>query len=219
VPEPLGEERSRLLDPLDRISEVLFGLVMAVTIVGSLAIGTAGKAEVRTVLIAALGCNVAWGLVDAVMYVLRGVAERARMWNLGQRVRESGAASGAHLIARALPDQLAGILGEGEIEAIRRHLVARPPPQGPLLEGRDFLEAIAIFVLVVLATFPVVVPFVFFDELPRAMAVSQATTVVMLWIAGSGFGRYAGHAHPWRMGVAMAVFGALLIAAVKALGG
>ena len=47
---PLGEERGRLLDALDRISEVLFGLIMAVTIVGSLSIATAGQAEVRTVL-------------------------------------------------------------------------------------------------------------------------------------------------------------------------
>jgi hypothetical protein len=48
--EPPGEERPRLLDPLDRISEVLFGLIMAVTIVGSLSIASAGKAEVRTVM-------------------------------------------------------------------------------------------------------------------------------------------------------------------------
>ena len=51
------------------------------------------------------------------------------------------------------------------------------------------------------------------------MLASQVTTVVMLGIAGVGFGRYAGHARPWRMGVAMAAFGVLLIAAVKALGG
>ena len=64
-------ESKRLLDPIDRISEILFGLLMAVTIVGSLSIATAGQDEVRTVLIAALGCNLAWGLVDAVMYLVR----------------------------------------------------------------------------------------------------------------------------------------------------
>ncbi len=36
-----GDERQRLLDPVDRISEILFGLIMAVTIVGSLSIATA----------------------------------------------------------------------------------------------------------------------------------------------------------------------------------
>lgn len=214
-----GEERERLLDPLDRISEVLFGLIMAVTIVGSLSIASAGKAEVRTVMFAALGCNIAWGLVDAVMYILRGAAERARLRKLGQRVRESDAATGQEVIARALPEHFAEILDAGEIEGMRRRLVARPPSEGPLLRGHDFLEAAGIFAMVVLATFPVVLPFVFFDDLARAMAVSQATTVVMLCIAGIGFGRYAGYPHPWRTGVAMALFGALLIVAVKALGG
>lgn len=217
--DALGEERPRLLDPLDRISEVLFGLIMAVTIVGSLSIATAGKAEVHTVLIAALGCNIAWGLVDAVMYVVRGTAERARMWKLGLRVREADAPTGQRLIARALPDHLADILGADEIAAMRRRLVARPPAAGPLLTGRDLVEAGAIFALVVLATFPVVLPFVFLDDLARAMAFSQALTVVMLYIAGYGFGRYAGHERPWLTGAAMAVFGVLLIAAVKALGG
>ena len=166
----VAARQGRLLDPLDRVSEILFGLIMAVTIVGSLSIATAGHTEVRAVLIGALGCNIAWGLVDAVMYVLRGMAERARQ---GQ----------------------------------------------PSLRRRDFLEAAGIFALVVLATFPVVLPFIFLDDTARAMTVSRVTTLVMLFLAGMAFGRYAGHAHPMRLGVAMAVFGAVLIAAVMALGG
>lgn len=212
-------ERRLLLDPLDRISEVLFGLIMAVTIVGSLSIATAGQAEVRTVMFAALGCNIAWGLVDAVMYVVRGTSERARLTRLGLRVRASDAPTGQRLIVQALPEHLAPLVGAAEVEAMHRRLLARPPSEGPLLRGRDFLEAAGVFALVVLATFPVVLPFVFLADAARAMAVSQATTVVMLFIAGSGLGRYAGHPHPWRTGLAMAVFGVLLIAAVKALGG
>ena len=53
--EQVAARRGRLLDPLDRVSEILFGLIMAVTIVGSLSIATAGHTEVRTVLIGALG--------------------------------------------------------------------------------------------------------------------------------------------------------------------
>ena len=74
----IADERRRLLDPVDRISEILFGLIMAVTIVGSMSIATAGRVEVRTVMLAALGCNLAWGLVDAVMYVVRTTTERTR---------------------------------------------------------------------------------------------------------------------------------------------
>ena len=217
--ESFGQERGRLLDPLDRLSEVLFGLIMAVTIVGSLSIASAGQAEVHTVMIAALGCNIAWGLVDAVMYVVRGAAERARLWKVGQHVRAADPAEGRRLIAHVLPDHLAMILGDAEIEAMRQRLLARPPDKDALLHGRDFLEAAAVFGLVVLATFPVVLPFIFLDDTASAFRASQITTVVMLFFAGWGFGRYAAYPHPWHHGVAMAFFGVLLIAAVKALGG
>ena len=73
--------------------------------------------------------------------------------------------------------------------------------------------------MVVIATFPVVVPFLLIGELGKAMHASQAITLVMLFLAGAGLGRYASYRRPWATGLAMAVFGALLIAAVKALGG
>ena len=50
-----GGVREQLLNPVDRISEVLFGLIMAVTIIGSLSIASAGPLEALTLLAAALG--------------------------------------------------------------------------------------------------------------------------------------------------------------------
>lgn len=63
--------RQRILEPIDRITEVIFGLLMAMTFIGSLSVATAGREEARTMLIAAFGCNLAWGLADAVIYLLR----------------------------------------------------------------------------------------------------------------------------------------------------
>ncbi len=72
------ESSERVLDPIDRISEVMFGLFMALTFTGTLSVATAGRDDVRLMLIAALGCNIAWGIVDAVMYVLRSLVSRGR---------------------------------------------------------------------------------------------------------------------------------------------
>lgn len=214
-----ADEPQRLLDPVDRISEVLFGLIMAVTIVGSLSIASAGQAEVRIVLIGALGCNVAWGLVDAVMYVVRIATERARLRTLAKRIRESGPDTGARLIAQELPDHLAPIVGVSEIESMRARLLVRPAGEAPLLGPRDFVEAAAVFAVVVVATFPVVAPFLFMDEVAKAMSASRLITLVMLCVAGAQLGRHAGYRRPWITGVAMATFGAILIVAVMALGG
>src|SRR4051812_12952792 len=151
-------ERERLLDPIDRISEILFGLIMAVTIVGSLSIATAGRSEVRTVLAAALGCNLAWGLVDAVMYLLRTLTERTRNRTLARQVMGADIADAHRLIEQALPTHVIAMTGPAELEGMRLALLALPPP-GRLALGRDdYLAAAGIFLLVVLATFPVVLP-------------------------------------------------------------
>lgn len=214
-----GDERETLLDPVDRISEVLFGLIMAMTIVGSISIATAGQAEALTVAKAALGCNLAWGLVDAVMYVVRTVTERSRYRVLGRRIRTEDAATAHRLISQALPEHLAAIVEPSAIEDLRRRLLALPAPEGALLRLRDLVEAAGIFAMVVLATFPVVAPFWLSGDAAFALLASQIITLAMLLVLGVALGRYAGHPRPIRTGIVMAVFGALLIVVVKALGG
>ena len=218
IDHQLGK-RERLLDPVDRISEVLFGLIMAVTIIGSLSIATAGRSEARTVVAAALGCNLAWGLVDAVMYLVRTLTERTRNSVLAKLVIVAADTMSAHrLIEHSLPPHVVAITGPDELEGMRRRLLGLPEISGTL--GRDdFLAAFGIFILVVLATFPVALPFVVIHDPGLAMRVSQAVAVVMLFFAGFGLARYAGHRRPAVTGLAMALLGVALIAAVKALGG
>ena len=213
-----SKDRQRLLDPVDRVSEILFGLIMAVTIVGSLSVATAGREEIRTVMAAALGCNLAWGLVDAVMYLVQTLTERTRNLALARRVTVADAAMAHRLIEDTLPPHVAAITGPDELEGMRRRLLALPPARRAL--GReDYFAAIAIFLLVVITTFPVVVPFMLTDNAALAMQTSRVVTLVMLFLAGLVLGRYAGHARPAVTGLVMLLLGAALIAAVKALGG
>ena len=211
--------RERLLDPIQRISEVLFGLIMAVTIIGSLSIATADRSEVRTVLVAALGCNLAWGLVDAVMYLLNTLTERSHNLALAARVRKMDAAEGRRLFAESLPEHLAAVTGPDELEGMRRRLLALPAANGAALRGKDFLAAIGIFLLVVIATFPVVVPFMLADDVAIAMRNSRIVTLGMLFLAGYLLGRYASHPRPGVTGLATMLLGAVLIVTVMALGG
>ena len=213
------QERARLLHPIDRVSEVLFGLIMAVTIVGSISIATAGHEDMRSITIAALGCNLAWGLVDAVMYLIRTATERSRNRILAKQIVGTDGATAHRLIMETLPEHVAAITGAAEIEGMRRRLLGLKPDGRATLRPRDYLEALGIFLLVVIATFPVVLPFLLMNSAARALHTSQAITLGMLLFAGLALGRYAGHAKPLLTGVAMAVFGVVLIGAVKALGG
>ena len=211
--------RRRLLDPIDRVSEIIFGLIMAVTIVGALSIATAGRNEVRTVAAAALGCNLAWGLVDAVMFLVRTLTERARNRTLARRIANADRHIAHALIVDSLPDHVAALTGPEEVEAMRRRLVELEPPAGRILGPEDFLSAFGIFLLVVLATFPIVLPFMFAHDAALAMRISQTVAIAMLLLAGVVLGRHAGHERPLLTGVLMALLGVALITAVKALGG
>jgi VIT1/CCC1 family predicted Fe2+/Mn2+ transporter len=208
-----------LLNPVDRIAEILFGLIMAVTIVGSLSVAEAGHVEVRTATAAAIGCNLAWGLVDAVFYVMRLFIGRMRNQTLARQIRSADPRAAAALIAGALPEPIAKIAGPREIEGMRANLVGMRDGSHAVLTPRDFLEALGVFVVVVGATFPVVIPFLVIDHVSTAMYASQAVAVAMLFMAGFGLARYGGHDNPLRAGAITAVLGVILIAAVKALGG
>jgi VIT1/CCC1 family predicted Fe2+/Mn2+ transporter len=216
-----AQEASRpapVLDPVDRASEVVFGTLMAVTFTGSLSVATAGAQEVRTMLVAALGCNLAWGLTDAVMYLVRTSTERRRKVNLLQRVRETRDGGQAHrLIADALPERLAAVTDTEMLEALRARLVAEPVPS-PGLRAGDYTAALGVFVLVVLATFPVVVPFLFIADASTALRVSNALALATLFVSGHTLGRYAGGS-AWRYGLGMMTIGVALIVAIMALGG
>jgi VIT1/CCC1 family predicted Fe2+/Mn2+ transporter len=214
-----SEKPARVLDPIERVSEVIFGLLMAMTFIGSLSVATAGREEVRTMMIAALGCNLAWGLADAVMYLVRTVTERTRNRKLLARLRAENAAAGQALVADALPPRLAAAVGAEGLEVLRRRLAdAQALPAAPRLGWRDYKGALGVFLLVVVATFPVVVPFMLFDEAARAVRVSNLVALVMLFAAGWILARYAG-GNRWRGGAAMAVVGAVLVGAIMALGG
>ena len=72
------QSSKRVLTPSERISEVLFGLIMVITFTGSLSVTEAGREDIRTMLIGALGCNLAWGIIDAVLYLMGCLADKGR---------------------------------------------------------------------------------------------------------------------------------------------
>jgi VIT1/CCC1 family predicted Fe2+/Mn2+ transporter len=209
-----------VLDPVDRASEVIFGLLMAMSFIGSLSVATDGREEVRTMMIAALGCNLAWGLVDAVMHLVAIMTERRRNLRLLRRLQATlNADNGRSLVADALPPLLGSLADAESLERLRQRLLALPPHQfAPRLGLADYKAALGIFLLVVLVTFPLVVPFMFVHETALALQLSQGTAIVILFLAGAALSRYSGGSI-WRGGLVMAALGIALSAAIAALGG
>src|SRR6185437_6897077 len=112
MPENSSERSSkRVLEPIDRVSEVLFGLIMVLTFTGALSVAEAGREDVRTMLIGALGCNLAWGIIDGVLYLMGCLAEKGRGLHAFRAVRKATDPKEAQrLTAGALPPVIASIL-------------------------------------------------------------------------------------------------------------
>jgi VIT1/CCC1 family predicted Fe2+/Mn2+ transporter len=217
------QSSSRWLDPIDRITEVLFGLIMVLTFTGSLSVAEADRAEVRDMLIGAIGCNIAWGIIDAIFYLMTTLTERGRGLISMRAVRSASKAEDAHrVIADALPPVVVSVMRPEEIESLRQRLQALPdPPHGGQRGGLgkdDWLAALGVFLWVFVSTFPVVLPFLFMHDAKPALRVSNAIAIVMLFFVGFALGRQAGH-RPWMMGLAMVFVGAVLVAMTIALGG
>ena len=208
-----------VLEPIDRITEVIFGLLMAMTFIGSLSVATAGREDARLMLIAAFGCNLAWGLADAVIYLLRTWTERTRSRTLLARLQAGEASQGRRLIADALPERIGLALDEDGLEMLRGRILRDAARPLPLRLGLDDLKAaLATFLLVVLATFPMVIPFLLIETTGTAIRVSNLVALAMLFLAGWLLARYSG-GRTLLTGVVLAAVGAALIMAIIALGG
>ncbi|WP_321839188.1 VIT1/CCC1 transporter family protein [Paraburkholderia bannensis] len=214
------EQREPVLNTVDRVTELCFGLFMALTFVGAIKAVTAGEDAGRKLFLAALGCNLAWGLADAVMFLVRTLADRGQRLTLALTVRrEPDRAAAVRALRDALPKALAPLVDDAELEQIRARLAATPtlPPRAHL-QRADFVGALGIFLLVVVSTFPVALPFLLFKDHVTALVVSRVLTLAMLFSAGFALGRYTG-AGAMKAGFAMTLLGAVLTASIIALGG
>ncbi len=210
----------RILDPIARVSEILFGLIMALTFTGTLSAASAGRADVRELLIGILGGNIAWGLVDAVMFLMSSLTERGHERLTVDAVRSSGTPEEAHrVIERAVSPLFASILTKDNLERVRRALLLPadlPTNAAPTRE--DWLGALGVFLLVFLSTFPVVIPFLLFSNVRLALRASNLVAVVMMFVAGYWLARHGGY-HPLRTGLSVVLLGVLLVGIAIALGG
>ncbi len=198
---------------------MLFGLIMVLTFTLSLGAAETGRDDVRAILIGALGCNLAWAIIDAVMYLLSTSGERRLAVSTALAIRNAESpATGRAMVADHLPPGVLPALTEADLERIRLHLGSVSPESIATRLGReDYLAAVGVFLLVFCSLFPVAAPFLLLQDVPLALRVSNTIAVAMLFLTGFTFGRHVGR--PWRTGLLMVAIGIVLVAIAMALGG
>jgi VIT1/CCC1 family predicted Fe2+/Mn2+ transporter len=208
-----------VLDPVERLSEILFGLIMALTFTGTIHTAGGDREEIRALLVGAIGCNIAWGIVDAVMYLMNGLVTRNRALRSLREVRRAATKDeAAAILSETLPEGVTKLMSPHDFESLRGWLARLPEqrPSAPTL--RDLRGAAGVFLLVTVSTFPVVVPFLVVHDPVSALRLSHAVALTMLFLIGWALGRHAGM-RPWLTGVSMLGIGVVLALLAIALGG
>jgi len=215
---------ARHLDPASVMGEILFGLIMTLTFTlgAGLVIQEEGREGARAMLIAILGCNLAWGIIDGVFYVLGQVFDRGRLRRVGLKVRGSASDAAAHrLVAEELDDKLVPFTDESVREQLYRSIVERvrtvPPMPNPV-RREDLMGGLAAGWLVFACSFPALLPFLVLDEPRLALRVSNAILLALLFYVGWRMARHT-LAKPWIAGATFFVVGLLLVLIAIPLGG
>jgi VIT1/CCC1 family predicted Fe2+/Mn2+ transporter len=213
----------RYLEPGESLSELLFGLIMTLTFtLGAGVLVREDPNAARELLLATIGCNVAWGIIDAAFYVSGNLYERARLARVGERIRSAESDEAAVPI---LDEELDLILGmtvhddeRAELERRMAHYIraSRPRPRG--LIRADLWGAIASFWLVFFGSIPAALPFLFISNAWIALRVSNAILVVLLFVAGYRWARYTA-LKPWLTGLTFMIAGVALVVIAISLGG
>lgn len=211
----------RHLDPASRLGEILFGLIMALGFTASVRLGL-DEADNRELFLGILGCNFAWAIVDGVMYVLTELLERGRKAQFVRAVRAARSdAEALERIAGELDERLGLMTTDEELQQLSRwahELVRRGEPEALRVTREDVLGGVAVGMVIVLATLPVVVPFLLLRDPNVAVRVSNSVAVALLFLLGISWGRVVG-GNPWRVAAGLTVVGVVLVLITIALGG
>ncbi len=219
IPIDTRKER-RLLDPAERIAEILFGLIMALTFTCTISLVETSKKDVKDMLLAALSCNIAWGLVDAVMYTLTSLSVKGHGRILFNFVRKTPRPEVARAIIKdELPPLVASVVDTGTLVQIRNALLTIPESEIRVrLTIRDLKLSLGIFLLVFMSTLPVALPFVLVHNPYLALRVSNLVALLLMFLCGWSLAKYGGY-RKWLTGTLLTLLGTALVMITIAMGG
>lgn len=209
-----------VLDPVSRNLEVMFGIIMALSFTSTVSITHNGHAQIDHFLWAIIGCNLAWGIVDGLTFLISGFLDRVRKNHLLHAIRNAPTKELSISIAREeLQPLVAAIIEPEQLNKLFDRLMTFPPPPKriPFLSS-ETKDACIIFLINFFSTLPVAIPFIFLSDPVDAKLYSDMISLTILFICGYSTGKYSG-IHPWLSGIAMILIGSCFLMITLVLGG
>ncbi|MFN3981916.1 MAG: hypothetical protein ACK4SA_16190 [Caldilinea sp.] len=222
---------SRLLDPIDRLAETIFSILILLSFTLAFRIIALGaepsqpipSSYVNELLISAAGATLAWGIIDGIMYALIAVFERGERHRLLANLQSAQTMEeGVDIVADEFDFMLEPITSEAQRKMLYADVfehLREGKPQPVTLTRDDVVGGLGSVLVAVVAVLPSFVPFLLFHDNPAlAIRLSNVVSFVMLFIYGYQWGRHTG-ASPWKTGFLLAAIGAVMVLIAIPLGG
>ncbi len=222
----LRKQSDKYLDPVDRLPEVVLGLILVLTVTGTLRVSISQNGfSAVDLLLTAIGVNVAWGIVDGVMYAIGSYFTRNRYATITKALGKDRNNAKAK---EALTDDLDNTIIHNLNASDQERIVAIVTNAAPNVVDRraffrdfsdDLIGGIWIFFTVFVTLFPVIIPFIILPNDPLlALNISNVIALVMMFIIGVEWGGYAG-IRRLGPGIGFLVIGTIITVITLYLGG
>jgi hypothetical protein len=212
------------LEPSESLTEIVAGLivVLSFTLAASVASG-GGQEGARAALLGAIGANTAWGIIDAVFYMMGSAFNRDRHVRLARAIASApDEAAALTTIRQELDPYLASVARAEDREqlyrGIRTSLMHARLPQRSGLQRDDVIGAVVVFCLALVTSLPAALPLALIDHPWLALRVSNFLVVGLLFLVGYRWARFV-DANPWLAGLGLMALGLALVAVAILLGG
>ena len=226
-----GSLFDKLIDPIDRLSETIFSILILLTFTLAFQIirlsdspsyGSAAL-QMDDLLIGALGAIFAWGIIDGAMYALMSVFERGESHRLLQNIRAAeNEQEAVDLIAADLDYILEPISEKKERQIFYTSVLdylKDSQPRTIKLTGEDLIGAAAHVMVAILAVLPSLIPlFLVRGNDQLAIRISNLVSFILLFIAGYRWGKYTG-INPLRTGLVLMTIAVVMVLVAILLGG
>jgi VIT1/CCC1 family predicted Fe2+/Mn2+ transporter len=220
----------RFLDPIDRLTEAIYAVLIVMTFTMAYRAIDAGAFPDRAVeqlvaqlALASFGCAVAWGIIDGAMFVLLSMLERGENNRLLKRVKAApDEPAGIDVIANHLDGTFEAIMSEDERRDIYRQTYQRMRDNELKQVGfkrEEFYGALGVMIIAIIVTLPVVLPLILFrSDANLALRASNGMAIAMLFLFGYQWAKYAG-SNPIKVGLLLAGLGVAMVLVAIPLGG
>jgi len=211
------------ITPVGRLQEIIYALIMVITVSSTVSRAVPDTEEgIQTLILAVLGCNIAWGIVDGVMFVLTSLFNRNKSLKMVKDATNAMTGDEAlSVIDGEFNPPFEWMLGDDQKKKLNEEIldhVIRLRPPGTGITRDDVTGGMFCFVVTFLTTLPAIMPFYFIGEMEPAIRLSNAIVMTMLFFTGVEYAKYTDK-NPLKTAISLTLLGAVVVVITILLGG